>query len=225
MALNMYPVGYFYVPINSRVYSPHTHNESGLTSVKQKEKNFSPSKNKKILVIGDSHIPNRVKYLHPIIDSYLKKQSYRMVLCTGDLVSRRVLDYLSKLGEVKVVRGNMDVLNLPPQIILTLSNKKIGLVHGSEIYPRGDTKQLLALAEKMRVDILITGHTHSSSIKKIGGKLLLNPGSVTGCWGGGNYSGIPEFIEIEEITENRITINLKKLLDEQLKEEVIKIEL
>jgi vacuolar protein sorting-associated protein 29 len=37
---------------------------------------------------------------------------------------------------------------------------KIGLLHGHQVVPLGDTEALSAIARKMDVDVLISGATH-----------------------------------------------------------------
>jgi putative phosphoesterase len=195
------------------------------SKLNQKNIRINSIKNNKILVLGDFHIPKRAKNISPIIDKYFKKQNYSIILCTGDLTAKEILDYLSKLGKFYVVKGNMDLIDLPEKIIMNINDIKIGLVHGSDVYPRGDTTKLFNLAKKLNVNILISGHTHSSFIQKIDKIILLNPGSITGSWGGGNYSGIPEFIEIKNIKSNKLTIKLKKMINQEIIEENYEIEL
>ncbi|MEM2110199.1 MAG: YfcE family phosphodiesterase [Candidatus Odinarchaeota archaeon] len=158
-----------------------------------------------LLVLGDLHIPGRAREINPYIREYLNrnKQSYELILCTGDLTSAKILDYLSTLGEFIVVRGNMDNIELPEYIVRTVHGLKLGLIHGDQVYPRGDCEMLSKIAKRLGVKILISGHTHSSFAIQYDKTILLNPGSVTGAWGGGDYSGIPEFMEAD-FTEDRV---------------------
>lgn len=79
-------------------------------------------------------------------------------------------------------RGNCDsevdqlALNYPlasPYLVLSLGGFTI-LAHHGHIYSQDE---LLKLAKKWRVNLLLTGHTHSYQLKKEGGLVLVNPGS------------------------------------------------
>ncbi|MEL9908478.1 MAG: YfcE family phosphodiesterase [Desulfurococcus sp.] len=150
---------------------------------------------------GDTHIPDRAERIHPSIKKQLEyKSPFDYLLFTGDLTSREVIDWLNKLsGRVLIVRGNMDYLPLPRNRIVDIDTWKTGLIHGDEVHPRGDTMGLTRISIELGVDILVSGHTHSPFIKT-GVKrniLLLNPGSLTGVWGGGGGSFKPSYIILE----------------------------
>ncbi len=93
---------------------------------------------------------------------------------------------------------------------------KIGLFHGSGIFPRGNRKGLFNIAKKLNVSILVSGHTHNTDITLYQGKLFLNPGSATGVWSGGGESNGPSYITVHIGEED---INIKETL---LKEKVVK---
>ncbi len=130
-------------------------------------------------VISDTHIPERaIKIPEPVFKAF---EDVEVIFHAGDLVSMDVLHELENLAPTLCVQGNVDRmcgLKLPKQEIVTIEGIKIGLDHG-EVYPRGDTQQLKYIAMEMGVDVLITGHTHTSFIKEVGKILLLNPGSPT----------------------------------------------
>jgi hypothetical protein len=65
---------------------------------------------------------------------------------------------------------------LPNAKVIEAEGVKIGVVHG-EVYPRGDTQQLLYLARQLDVNILVSGHSHQPKIEQVEDVLLLNPGS------------------------------------------------
>ena len=150
----------------------------------------------KILVIGDTHIPRRASWIPEEISNLIENEKFDKVVCTGDLTDRKVLDYLEGLSEVTVVRGNMDHLPLPEYDVFNAEKIKIGVVHGDQVYPRGNREQLKAIAKRLGVDLLISGHTHSPDIH-FDEVLLLNPGSATGVWGGGGGSLKPSFMILE----------------------------
>lgn len=49
---------------------------------------------------------------------------------------------------------------LPPSLVLQHGPLRIGLLHGHQVVPLGDTEALSAVARKMDVDVLISGGTH-----------------------------------------------------------------
>jgi putative phosphoesterase len=130
-------------------------------------------------VISDTHIPERaLKIPEPVFKAF---EDVEVIFHAGDLVSMDVLHELENLAPTLCVQGNVDRmcgLKLPKQEIVTIEGIKIGIDHG-EVYPRGDTLQLKYIGMEMGVDVLITGHTHTSFIKEVGNILLLNPGSPT----------------------------------------------
>ncbi|HDI10339.1 MAG TPA: metallophosphoesterase [Euryarchaeota archaeon] len=162
----------------------------------------------RVLVIGDTHIPERAEEIPRKLWKEIVKEEFDLVLCTGDLVSEEVLEELEEIGEVKAVRGNMDYLDLPMRETVDLGFR-VGLTHGAEVYPRGNKEQLYDIAIEMNVSVLISGHTHRSDFSIYREVVLFNPGSATGVWSGGKADGIPSFgILIPEEREFRI----KKLI-------------
>lgn len=160
---------------------------------------------KKLLIIGDFHIPQRTEKIPSWIIQLTKKNKFDLVLCTGDLVYAQVLDFLKKIAPLKVVQGNMDFLSLPEQEIVEIEGKRIGLIHGKGIHPRGNLDQLYSIAKKLNVTIFVHGHTHKLSVEKKDGILFLNPGSATGCWGGSANSS-KETLIILELDKNKLKI-------------------
>lgn len=53
------------------------------------------------------------------------------------------------------------------------------------------------LQRQLDVDILVTGHTHKNEVLELGdGKWLINPGSITGAYGGLalDHGAVPSFV-------------------------------
>ena len=128
-------------------------------------------------LISDTHIPDRARLLpQNIFEAF---ESVDLILHAGDLTSIEIIDELEKIAPVMAVQGNMDRVNgvdLPKARVIEAEGLKIGVVHG-EVYPRGDTQQLVYLAKELNADILVSGHSHQPKIEKKDGILLLNPGS------------------------------------------------
>jgi putative phosphoesterase len=74
--------------------------------------------------------------------------------------------------------------NLPPSLDLSIDGKKIVLFHASphknNLYWFEDRPEKFfhEMAEKVKADILIYGHTHKPYRKDINGKIFINAGSV-----------------------------------------------
>jgi putative phosphoesterase len=160
---------------------------------------------KVILVIGDSHIPERALEIDREIIDYIRSKIYDIVVHTGDLVGEEVLRFVESLSSSHyVVQGNMDYLDLPEKEVFEVYGIRIGVIHGDQVRPRGNIAALSSIARSMDVKILLSGHTHSPfAVFDIAGILHVNPGSVTGVWGGGGGSMTPSFAEIE-ITKNKL---------------------
>jgi len=130
-------------------------------------------------LIADTHVNDRENKIPESVFKAFK--DVELIIHAGDLTSQEVLDQLEKIAPLVAIQGNMDRaynLNLPKTEIITVGDFKIGVAHG-EVYPRGDKQQLYYLALELGVDILVTGHSHQSSIKKVKEIFLLNPGSPT----------------------------------------------
>ena len=68
-------------------------------------------------------------------------------------------------NQVHIVKGDFDELpNFPIRKVLQVGNVKIGVIHGHEIVPWGDVEALAAVQRELDCDILVSGHTHQSSI-------------------------------------------------------------
>ena len=133
----------------------------------------------KIGVFGDSHIPDRADK----IPDEVKKELYAcdLIICTGDLTGEEVVQFVEKSGKLhKIVRGNMDHLNLPKIESIDIEGKRIVITHSDEVRPRGDNDQLFEIAKRYDADILLYGHTHQQDFWERNEKMFINPGSATG---------------------------------------------
>ncbi|MEM2948409.1 MAG: YfcE family phosphodiesterase [Candidatus Anstonellales archaeon] len=165
----------------------------------------------KILCIGDFHIPERAGDIPIWIRKVIIKEKPDLILCTGDTTSMIPIQFLSQIAPVKCVKGNMDSAEFPKKEMAEVYGVRIGLVHGTEVHPRGDYEQLFRIAKGMGVDVLVHGHTHNLEVKEYKGVLFVNPGSATGVWGGSSEGGHESFIILEIDKEGKIKI--RKFLD------------
>jgi len=144
-----------------------------------------------VLVIGDLHVPMRAPGLPQKFKNLLVPGKIQHILCTGNLCSSEIYDYLKTVAaDLYVVKGDFDLnSDFPEEKVVTLGNFKFGLCHGHQIVPWGDHSSLAMLQRKLDVDILITGHTHKLETLNCDGKFFVNPGSATGA-----YTGNSEFV-------------------------------
>lgn len=168
----------------------------------------------KILAIGDLHIPSRANKVPDKLAEGLKRE-FDVVAATGDYTTREVLSWICSLGKKCIaVRGNMDyITDLPTYGKFTVGELEVGVYHGTGVHPRGNPAQLSAIAKRIGVAILITGHTHKQEDLLYEGVLIVNPGSATGVWGGSASYSIPSFTVIE-ICEGEVVLEHIRLEEE-----------
>ena len=123
------------------------------------------------------------------------------VLCPGNVGSKGTQEWLENLAAAKsqchVVKGDFDERpDLPDTKVVQIGNFKIGLIHGHQIVPWGDMEALAAVQRQLDCDILVSGHTHQTSITQHDGKYFINPGSATGAYSATSSSANPSFILI-----------------------------
>ena len=137
-----------------------------------------------VLVLGDLHIPHRSNGLPAKFKKLLVPGRIQHILCTGNLCTKETLDYLKTLStDVHIVRGDFDDnLSYPEQKVVNVGQFRIGLCHGHQVVPWGDTEALAQVQRQLDVDILISGHTHKFEAFEHENKFYINPGSATGAW-------------------------------------------
>jgi putative phosphoesterase len=165
----------------------------------------------RIFVAGDLHIPSRATMIHPKFLDILKSEKWDYIVITGDLTIPEVLDYYVQFVKdpknLVVCRGNMDQIYLPEKPIFEVNNIKIGVFHGSGIYPRGDIPQLKQVADEMKVKVLLTGHSHLRLVHEDREHILLNPGTSSGASGGSSWTVDTGIIILTITSEKRIEID------------------
>lgn len=82
----------------------------------------------------------------------------------------------------KVFKNFSQNLNYPEQKVVTVGQFRIGLCHGHQVVPWGDTESLALVQRQLDVDILISGHTHKFEAFEHENKFYINPGSATGAY-------------------------------------------
>mmetsp|Transcript_61736 Transcript_61736/g.108128 ORF Transcript_61736/g.108128 Transcript_61736/m.108128 type:complete len:194 (+) Transcript_61736:70-651(+) len=142
-----------------------------------------------VLLIGDFHTPQRKSDIPPCFKELLATDKIGMVLCTGNVGSKAMVELLQSIAgdDCHIVSGDCDFNSDFPEFTTTaVGDFKVGVMHGHQVVPWNDKTALVKQASRFGVDILVTGHSHKNEITEIGGKFLINPGSATGA---ANYLG------------------------------------
>lgn len=87
---------------------------------------------------------------------------------------------------VIIARGNCDsevdqlVLDYPiqaPYALVVVEGARVMVNHGTEFGLEDPMPQIARVAEKYQADVFICGHTHLALLQRVGGALVMNPGS------------------------------------------------
>ncbi|RLG11772.1 hypothetical protein DRN73_04465 [Candidatus Pacearchaeota archaeon] len=136
---------------------------------------------KRILLLSDTHIPERAKKLPDEI--WRKIEEYDGVIHCGDFTSESFYQEIKSLAkQLWAVRGNMDdaelFFKLPEKLVIEIEGVKIGIYHG-EGAPYFIEKRVLKRFENEKVNLIIFGHSHHACDKVVSGIRMVNPGSPT----------------------------------------------
>jgi putative phosphoesterase len=146
-------------------------------------------------VIADTHIPDRVTGLHPMILPTLEARGVQHILHAGDICVGRVLDELRQVAPVTAVRGNRDMLAGSLRLVehLDLGGVPVALTHGHGGLRAYLLDKLQYLRHGYRLEryldllaraggpamVVVFGHTHHPETLIHSGRLLFNPGSAS----------------------------------------------
>ena len=125
------------------------------------------------------------------------------------------------------VRGDFDDVTFLPGIADSLPETKVvkigqfqlGLCHGHQVVPWGDTEALGAMQRQLDCDILVTGHTHAFTAYEAEGKLFINPGSATGAFSPSfklTEEPTPSFV-LMDVQQTRVVIYVYELVGEDVR--------
>ena len=117
----------------------------------------------KLGVLSDTHGLLRQEVLNHL-------QGCDAILHGGDINNQGILNTLSSVATLYVVRGNNDkewAESLPLFLEIKLGGKHVYMTHKKKDLP----------ADLGPFDLVIVGHTHRYEMQRVGNTLLLNPGS------------------------------------------------
>ncbi len=135
----------------------------------------------RIAVISDTHLPSILRDLDglgPEAAAFLS--TAELILHSGDIVTRSVLDWCGQFAPVIAARGNHDVFDderLDEVQLLTIEGWTIGMVH--DLRPRHASVQELTALHfgGQQVDVMIGGDTHVERLEHHDGVIIMNSGS------------------------------------------------
>lgn len=171
-----------------------------------------------VLVLGDLHVPHRSAGLPSKFKKLLVPGRIQHILCTGNLCTKESFDYLKTLAsDVHVVRGDLDESSAwPEQKVVSVGQFKIGLCHGHQIVPWGDSEALATLNRQLDCDILISGHTHKFEAYEHEGHFYVNPGSITGAFSPLDATITPSFV-LMDIQSSTVVTYVYQMIDDEVK--------
>ena len=170
-----------------------------------------------VLVLGDLHIPHRANDIPEKFKKMLVPNKMQHILCTGNLVTKEQYDNLRNLApNVHVARGDFDEsTQFPETKVVQIGQFKVGLCHGHQVLPWGDTDALGTLQRQLDCDILVTGHTHKNEVCEYDGKWFINPGSITGAYSCTSSDVTPSFV-LMAIQGNKVVTYVYELDGEKV---------
>ena len=150
-------------------------------------------------VVADTHVPDRVKNLHPGLLPGLRAAEVDMILHAGDISGSDVIPALEEIAPVTAVSGNRDIFshsNLPGVEELVIAGVPIALMHGHGSLLRylSDKVRYVFLGYRLErylelvhgaapsSKVIVFGHTHFPENAWLSGKLVFNPGSAGIGW-------------------------------------------
>lgn len=133
------------------------------------------------------------------------------LLHAGDVVGASVIEALSCIAPVDVVRGNNDVgpdgEKLPSHVVVPLGQIQALLLHelgkpGRPVFPAR------RLIDSLDVQVVIYGHSHQPAVEVRNGVLYVNPGSA-----GPRRFRLPRCAGILEVEERTARVEIRSLQD------------
>ena len=177
-----------------------------------------------VLVVGDMFVPQRAPDIVPQFKAILIPNKLQHVLSLGNIGSRESYDWLRSLSsDFHGVKGDYDEGDMPETKLVTIGEFKIGMIHGHQILPIGDTESLACVARQLDCDIFISGNTHKIGVNVLDNKLFINPGSISGAFSNIVADPSPSFI-LMVLTGTEAIIYLYVLNDKTQKFDVSKVE-
>ena len=178
-----------------------------------------------VLIVSDMYVPDRCSDIPEQFKNLLIPNKIQYVLSLGNIGSRDSYDWLKSLSNnFHAVKGEYDEnINLPETKVVQIGDFKIGMIHGHQVVPWGDSEALANIQRQLNCDILLSGHTHSNSVSIYDGKYFINPGSISGAFSPLLPAPIPSFV-LMVIQGDYAIVYLYEMVDKSKKFVVAKME-
>lgn len=126
----------------------------------------------RVAIVADTHSAP-----HPRTSALLRKEKPDAILHAGDIGSLDVVKQLEKIAPTHAVRGNIDGLVLPDDIILDFERATLFLTHIAVNGPkiRADAARR---AHAAKAAIVVCGHSHIPFLGRDKNLVVFNPGSI-----------------------------------------------
>ncbi len=145
-------------------------------------------------VVADTHVPDRLRNLHPGLLPALRAAGVARILHAGDVCAPVVLDELATVAPVTAVRGNRDLTlrHLPLVQRLDVEGVPLALTHGHGGFWNYLRDKWRYMRDGYRFErfqyllphlapwarVIVFGHTHYPENVWDNDRLLFNPGSA-----------------------------------------------
>ncbi len=153
-----------------------------------------------IVVVADTH-----SRPHHDAKDRIDAHGPAYILHAGDVGAHRVLDELAEIAPTVAVRGNIDDLELPDSIGITLTKDdqslaRLLLTHIAVAGPRL-RKDARRLASKHGAQMVVCGHSHVPFFSNDGGLTVFNPGSI-----GPRRFSLPITFGVMKVSEDGLSV-------------------
>lgn len=132
----------------------------------------------RIAVISDTHLRSGEVLPTSLVQALTLADH---ILHAGDITSMDCLRALREIAPVTAVSGNTDGFPLTevlsPREMVVLDGLRIGVIHGGGSVSDIESRVLRAFEED-HLDLIVFGHTHVPTHRRLREKTLLNPGSA-----------------------------------------------
>jgi uncharacterized protein len=156
----------------------------------------------RVAIVSDTHGLLRPELLELLAD-------VEHILHAGDIGSAEILAELEAIAPVTAVWGNTDGFDVrdrvPETARVELGGVRVAIIHGQQfrmLTPR-------AIAERFAdADLAVHGHSHQPGIERVGGTLVVNPGSA-----GPRRFSLPVTAALATLAEGEVRVELVHLLE------------
>lgn len=151
----------------------------------------------KILVVSDSHGDDQI--LKTILDKFANQVD--LLIHTGDSEFSSDNPLVEKFN---LVKGNMDFVSFPKELVLKLGDDTILVTHG-HLFSVGISLTSLTLeGQEVGADMIFYGHTHELLATIENKTLIVNPGSIS--YPRGQYQRIGGTFAIVDVTMEKFDV-------------------